>query len=80
MNERNDAERDFLIEQVCASWRPRDLNGAIQGHPSWFDLSEEDRQLAYEATFELRRIEAALQPEGLSTTAQAVMGIIRNQI
>jgi hypothetical protein len=72
-------QRDVLIEQVMTAWRPRGRGGEIHGHPAWHDLSEEDREAAYEATCELRRLETALDPEGVTTTARAVLHRIRGQ-
>jgi len=68
--------RDLLIEQVTSAWRPRDRDGRIEGHPAWHDLSENGRVAAYEATAILRRIEAALDPQGLSSTGRTVMSRI----
>lgn len=66
-----------LIEQVVSAWRPRDLDGGVRAHPAWFDLDEEARQEAFEETVHQRAIEAALDPEGLSGTARAVLARIR---
>ena len=66
-------DRDTQIEAVTSAHRARDARGRVQSHPSWHDLSEEDRVLAAEATEGLRRLEAALDPEGLSSTVRAVL-------
>lgn len=66
----------MLIEQVTGAWRPRDRDGRIDGHPSWYDLSEDGRVAAYRATAVLRQIEAALDPRGLSSTAKTVLSRI----
>jgi hypothetical protein len=71
------ATPDLLIEQVTSAWRPRNRDGRIEGHPAWHDLSEHDRAQAYEATTILRRLEAALDPDGLSSTARRVLTRIR---
>ncbi len=68
---------DLLIEQVTTAWRPRDRDGRIEGHPAWHDLSEEGRARAHEVTAVLRRLEAALVPDGLSSTGRAVLARIR---
>lgn len=68
--------RDALIEQVAAAWRPRGPDGEVQTSPAWHDLDESGRRRAYAVACELRQIEAALDPEGLSTTARVVMAAI----
>lgn len=79
MNVENTDPRDLLIEQVTSAWRPRDRDGVIQGHPAWFDLEDSDRIAAYEATVQLRQIEAALDPHGLSSTGHVVLQRIRGE-
>lgn len=69
-------ERD-LVEQALSAWRPRRRDGIIGGHPAWHDLGEEGRLAVYEETTRLRQMEAALDPEGLSSTAHAVLARIR---
>lgn len=68
---------ELLIEQVVSAWRPRDRDGGLQAHPAWHDLPEDLREEAARAARRQRRIEAALDPEGLSTTAKAVLARIR---
>jgi hypothetical protein len=41
--------------------------------PQWHDLDEGGRREAFEAARLARRLEAALDPDGLSTTARAVL-------
>ena len=69
-------ERARLIEASTTAWRPR-LVGRIDVHPAWFDLDEAARKEAFEETSILRKMEAALDPEGLSTTGHAVLARIR---
>ncbi len=71
--------RDELIEAAASAWRPRSATGEVRGHPSWHDLDEEGRREAYEVARRQRGIEAALDPEGLSTTGRAVMARIRGR-
>ena len=68
---------ELLIEQVTNAWRPRDRDGGVRSLPAWHDLDEAGRKAAFEATVELRRMEAAMDPQGLSTTAKAVLARIR---
>jgi len=70
-------ERETLIEQAAGAWRPRDPHGGIRSHPAWHDLDEAGRREAYEAARQSRRMEAALHPQGLSTTGLAVLARIR---
>jgi hypothetical protein len=66
-------ERATLIEAVTTAWRPRSPSGEIRPHPAWSDLDSAGRLEAYEATRTLRRLEAALDPEGRTSTARAVL-------
>lgn len=68
-------DRDLLIESAASAWRPR-LSDGLPVHPAWHDLDEEGRNAAFDATRELRAMESALHPMGLSTTVQAVLARI----
>jgi len=63
---------DLLIEEVAGAHRPRGRD-ELRYHPSWHDLAPDDRVRAFDRARALRKIEAALDPQGLSTTAQAVL-------
>lgn len=65
-----------LLEQVVAAWRPRDIDGAPGSHPAWHDLSAETRAIAFEEAVKQRKMEAALDPDGLSATARIVLAQI----
>ncbi len=69
----NDEE---LIEHVAGAYRPPSRD-ELRYHPSWHDLDEAGRSEAYERARRLRTLEAALDPQGLSTTARAVLARIR---
>jgi hypothetical protein len=69
-------ERERLIEEAAGAWRPRGAQGA-RPHPAWADLDAAGRREAYELARATRRLEAALDAEGLSTTARAVLARIR---
>ncbi|AKT40726.1 hypothetical protein [Chondromyces crocatus] len=75
----SDEERERLIEAAAGAFRGRDPHGNIQSHPAWYDLDEAGRAEAYERALRLRAMEAALDPQGLSTTARAVLLRIRNR-
>jgi hypothetical protein len=70
--------RDPSIDAVTTAWRPRDPVGTVRAHPAWHDLDAEGREEAYEATRVLRAMEAALDQQGLSTTAKAVLRRIQS--
>lgn len=69
--------RESLIEAVVSAHRARDPRGALLPSPELFDLEPDDRERAARITQDARRLEAALDPEGLSTTARAVLARIR---
>ncbi len=70
-------EEDLLIEQVAGAWRPRgDDDLATTWHKAWHDLDGTGRERAFERARTTRTLEAALDPEGLSTTARAVLARI----
>jgi hypothetical protein len=66
------SERDDLIEQVAGAARPRPRD-ELRYHPAWHDLDAEGRTRAFELAKALRTVEAALDPEGMSTTVRAVL-------
>lgn len=67
------SERDDLVEQVAGAVRPR-AREELRYHAAWHDLDAEDRTRAFELSKALRTVEAALDPEGMSTTVRAVLG------
>ena len=67
------AERARLVEQAASAWRPRERDGAVRAHPAWHDLDDEGRRELFEVTRRLRMLEAALDEDGLSSTARAVL-------
>lgn len=70
------AESEALLDAVGSARRESDLDGNLTALPAWHDLDEAGLVEAAERAAELRRIEAALDPEGLSSTARAVMARI----
>ena len=70
-------DRERLIEEAVGAWRPRGP-GEIGPHPSWADLDAAGRLEVFEITRIQRRLEAALDAEGLSSTGRAVLGRIRD--
>ena len=68
-------EREALIESAASAWRPS-ATETLRPHPAWADLDAAGRLQVYELTRWLRRLESALDPQGLSTTARAVLARI----
>ena len=69
-------EEDLLIEQVAGAWRP-ETDDELRYHKAWHDLDAAARTRAFERARALRPIEAALDADGLSTTARAVLARLR---
>ena len=71
-------EEELLVEQVAGAHRtPPRTFGDLVYHPAWHDLGAAGRGRAFERALALRVAEAALDPEGLSTPARAVLARIR---
>jgi len=70
-------DTDQLLESALSAWRPRSPDGVILPHPAWADLDQASRIRLFEETLQLRAMEQALDPAGLSTTAYAVLSRIR---
>jgi hypothetical protein len=71
-------DEDLLVEQVAGAHRtPPRTFGELVYHPAWHDLGPAARERAFGRALALRVAEAALDPEGLSTTARAVLARIR---
>jgi hypothetical protein len=68
----NGQERAMLVEEVTTAWRPRTPDGRILEHPAWADLDPAGRQAGFEEALVMRVLEAALDPDGYSTTVRAV--------
>ena len=67
------SERDDLVEQVAGAARPRPRD-ELRYHPAWHDLDAEGRTRAFELAKALRTVEAALDPDGMSTTMRHFLG------
>jgi hypothetical protein len=68
-----------LVEQVAAAWRPLAIDGSVRAHPAWHDLDDDGRREVFALATVTRTLEAALDPNGLSTTANAVLARIRGR-
>jgi hypothetical protein len=73
----NPNPNEALVEAAAGAWRPRDAAGGIRFHPAWYDLDDAGREEAFEAAAKMRAVEAAVDTEGLSSTARAVLARIR---
>jgi hypothetical protein len=69
--------REILVEAAAGAWRPRRPGGGIGSHPAWHDLDAAGREEAFWAARSARRLEAAFDAEGLSSTSRAVLARIR---
>ena len=70
-------DREALIEALAGAYRARDPHGAVTSHRAFHDLDDAGRIEAFDAAQRLRLLEAALDPQGLSTTARAVLARVR---
>jgi hypothetical protein len=71
------SEEELLLEQVVSAHRHRGVDGAVRSSPAWHDLGEEARRAAFDETLASRKLEAALSPQGHSTTVAAVLARLR---
>jgi hypothetical protein len=71
------SEREALIEAATTAHRGREPGGHLLPSPAWCDLDAGGRLEAFAATFLSRALEAALDADGLSTTARAVLAQLR---
>jgi len=71
------ADEEALIEEVVTAHRERNALGEIVTSPAFHDLDAAGRTRAFERALTARTMEAALDRDGLSTTAKAVLLRIR---
>jgi hypothetical protein len=69
-------DEELLLEQVVSAHRRRRADGSVASHPAWHDLNDDGRREAFEQTLLQRKLEAAIDADGLSTTARALLGRI----
>jgi hypothetical protein len=79
MSDTRQPDRELAIERVAGAWRPLDRDGAVAGHPAWFDLDGRAREEAWRVAAGLRQLEAALDDRGLSSTSHAVLRRINDR-
>jgi hypothetical protein len=71
-------DEESLVEQVAGAYRPR-AREELRYHPAWHDLDDAGRLRAFEIARSMRTLEAALDAEGMSTTARAVLARIEGR-
>jgi hypothetical protein len=69
-------EQEVLVEAAAGAWRPVRADGSLGALPAWADLDDAGRVEAAEAARLSRKLEAALDGRGWSSTVRAVMGRI----
>jgi hypothetical protein len=69
-------ERERLVAAATSAYRRTDADGAILVDPAWLDLDAAGRAEAFAETVRVRALEAAADPDGLSSTARAVLARI----
>ena len=65
--------QQLLIERLLSAFRERDPDGVVRPDPAFFDLDAEGRAEAFEAARIQRLLEAALDPDGHSSTTRQVL-------
>lgn len=68
---------DPLVETVAGAYRPDDPRGGVGYLPAWYDLDAAGRERAFALARALRKLEAASDPGGVSSTGRAVLARIR---
>lgn len=71
-------EEEILVEQVAGAQRPRPRD-TLRYHRAWHDLGDAGRIRAHEIARAVRKVEAALDPDGFSTTTRAVLARIEGR-
>ena len=69
-------DEESLIERLTSAFRERNYRGEVRFAPEFHDLEPAAREAAFERTCAARALEAALDDEGLSSTAHAVLARI----
>ncbi len=70
-------EDETLISQALSAHRERDAEGRIVPNAAWLDLDDAGRDALFDAALAQRKLERALDSDGLSSTARAVLQRIR---
>lgn len=70
-------DHERLVEQATTAHRPTGPGGELRFHPAFHDLDAAGREQLFAATQLQRTLERALDPQGLSSTARAVLARLR---
>ncbi len=70
-------DRDALLEAAATAFRERAASGRILSSPAWADLAPDDRAALFELQLAARGVERVFDRQGLSATAQVVLGRAR---
>ena len=69
----HDRRLEQLLEAATSAFRRPDREGRIAPSPHWADLSPAQRHELFERVLESRALEAAMDDDGLSSTARTVL-------
>jgi hypothetical protein len=64
---------EVLLEAATSAFRERDAFGRLKPSPAWADLTEAQRRTLFDRQAIARLVERAADPQGLSSTARAVL-------
>ena len=68
------ATPDAIIEAAATAFRERDAaSGRVLASPAWWDLSAGERRALFARQLAFRALERALDDNGLSATARAIL-------
>ncbi|MBP7148714.1 MAG: hypothetical protein KBD01_14365 [Acidobacteria bacterium] len=71
-------DRELLLEAATSAFRERDSFGRVLASPAWADLASADREELFDRQAAARQVEAAIDPDGLSATARAVLARVQH--
>jgi len=75
----SDPVQDPLVEALLTPYRSRDPEGRPVPPPAWWDLPPERLEEVHRMVLAARRLERALDPDGVSGTARAVLARLRGE-
>ncbi len=71
------AREEALLAEATSPIRGRDAAGTVREHRAFRDLPAAHREALFQETALLRRMEAALDPDGLSQTARELLRLLQ---
>jgi len=75
----SDPVQDPLVEALLSPHRSLDSQGRPAPPPAWWDLPPDRLEEVHRMALAARRLERALDPDGVSGTARAVLARIRRE-